>query len=80
MYDWPCAYVLSLCSVRKVGCYGHDRRTYIVWTRPSCVFCRSTIDTAVVYTSVEYVTDTIVVYTPQIPYRHDRRVHDGREC
>jgi len=23
-------------------------------------------------------TDTTVVYTPQIHYRHDRRVHDGR--
>ena len=26
------------------------------------------------------VTDTTVVYTPQIHYRHDRRVHDGRVC
>jgi len=24
--------------------------------------------------------DTTVVYTPQIHYRHDRRVHDGRVC
>ena len=26
------------------------------------------------------VTDTTVVYTPQIHYRHDRRVHDRRLC
>ena len=26
------------------------------------------------------VTDTTVVYTPQIHYRHDRRVYDGRVC
>ena len=26
------------------------------------------------------VTDTTVVYTPQLHYRHDRRVHDGRVC
>jgi len=33
-------------------------------TRPSCL----------------HTTDTTVVYTPQIHYRHDRRVHDGRVC
>jgi len=26
------------------------------------------------------VTDTTVVYTPQIHYRQDRRVHDRRVC
>jgi len=26
------------------------------------------------------VTDTTVVYTPQIHYRHDRRVQNGRVC
>jgi len=31
-------------------------------TRPSCL----------------HTTDTTVVYTPQIHYRHDRRVQDGR--
>ena len=25
-------------------------------------------------------TDTTVVYSSQIHYRHDRRVHDGRVC
>ena len=33
-------------------------------TRPSCL----------------HTTDTTVVYTPQIHYRHDRRVQDGRVC
>jgi len=33
-------------------------------TRPSCL----------------HTTDTTVVYTPQIHYRHDRRVHDRRVC
>ena len=27
-----------------------------------------------------HTTDTTVVYTPQIHYRHDRRVQDGRVC
>ena len=27
-----------------------------------------------------HTTDTTIVYTPQIHYRHDRRVYDGRVC
>ena len=34
-------------------CYGHDRRSCILWTRPSCILHKSTIDT-----TVAYVTDT----------------------
>ena len=44
--------------IKKGWCYGHDRRACKLWTRPSCILHRSTIDTTVVYTTVVYVTDT----------------------
>jgi len=37
---------------------------WMLWTRPSCL----------------HSTDTTVMYTPQIHYRLDRRVHDRRVC